>query len=96
MIPTFIIRVWPLCSLVGFIGGAIYLAHEWQQPSSVWDLVRMESVCAPNFGANHESAMLVGAVRRGIDSFHIGRPDISTRRFLSHGLMLSCESQVDD
>ena len=25
-------------------------------------MVRMESVFAPNFGANHESAMLVGAL----------------------------------
>ncbi len=62
MIPTFIFQVWLLGLFsFGLIGGGIYLAHEWQQRSWAWDPVRLESVFAPYFGANEETAMLVAA-----------------------------------
>jgi hypothetical protein len=39
---------------------AARLAREWEHRSWVWDSVRMEFLFAPNFGANQETAMLVG------------------------------------
>lgn len=63
MVPTFIFQVWLLGLLsVGFIAGLIYLTHEWQQRSWMWDSARMESVFAPDFGANQETAMFAGAL----------------------------------
>ncbi len=63
MIPTFIIQVWLLGLFsFGIIGGVIYLAHEWQQRSWGWDPIRLQSVFAPDFGANEESMLLAGAV----------------------------------
>jgi pimeloyl-ACP methyl ester carboxylesterase len=63
MIPTFIFQVWLLGLFsLGLIGGVVYLGHEWQQRSWAWDPVRLESVFAPSFGANEETALLVGAV----------------------------------
>ena len=63
MIPIFILRVW-LLGLVslGFIGGAAYLGHEWQQRSWGWDPVLQQSVFSPDYGWNEETGMFAGAV----------------------------------
>lgn len=47
---------------LGIIGGAIYLAHEWQQRSWVWDPALERWLFAPNFGANEETMLLVIAI----------------------------------
>ena len=63
MVPTFIFQVWLLGLFsLGLIGGAIYLGHEWQQRSWGWDPVLLQSVFAPDFGANEQTLLLAGAV----------------------------------
>ena len=63
MIPTFILQTWLLGLFsLGIIGSAIYLAHEWQQRSWMWDSVLERWVFAPNFGANEETMLLVIAI----------------------------------
>jgi hypothetical protein len=40
MIPIFILQTWLLGLFsLGIVGAAVYLAHEWQQRSWVWDPV---------------------------------------------------------
>jgi hypothetical protein len=40
----------------------MHLAYEWKHRSWAWDSVQMESVFAPNIGANQDTAMLGGAM----------------------------------
>jgi hypothetical protein len=62
MIPIFILQSWlsGLFSL-GVIGGAVYLAHEWQQRS--WGRIQcLNSRFAPNFGSNQERMLFAVAM----------------------------------
>lgn len=63
MIPIFILYTW-LLGLISFgiIGGTVYLGHEWQQRSWVWDPVAQQSFFTPTLGWNEETAMLAGAI----------------------------------
>ncbi|MDB6173982.1 MAG: Arylesterase [Chthoniobacteraceae bacterium] len=63
MIPIFILYTW-LLGLISFgiIGGTVYLGHEWQQRSWVWDPVAQRSFFNPTLGWNAETAMLAGAI----------------------------------
>jgi pimeloyl-ACP methyl ester carboxylesterase len=63
MIPIFILQTWLLGLFsLGVIGGALYLAHEWQQRSWEWDPVLKQSVFAPNFGSNEETVLFAVAM----------------------------------
>jgi pimeloyl-ACP methyl ester carboxylesterase len=63
MIPTFILQTWLLGLFsLGIIGSAIYLAHEWQQRSWMWDSALERWIFAPNFGSNEETMLLVIAI----------------------------------
>ncbi len=63
MIPTYILQTWLLGLLsFGFIGGAIYLGHEWQRRSWGWDAVAQQSVFAPHFGWNEATLLLALAL----------------------------------
>ena len=63
MIPTFILQTWLLGLIsLGIIGSAIYLAHEWQQRSWMWDSVLERWFFAPTFGLNEETMLLAIAV----------------------------------
>ena len=63
MIPTSILQIWFLGLLaVGILGGAAWLAHDWQQRSWGWDPVLQQSVFAPHFGWNHATLLLVAAL----------------------------------
>jgi pimeloyl-ACP methyl ester carboxylesterase len=63
MIPIFILQIWLLGLFsLGVIGGAAYLAHEWQQRSWAWDPALQQSVFSPRFGWNEETAILAAAI----------------------------------
>jgi triacylglycerol esterase/lipase EstA (alpha/beta hydrolase family) len=63
MIPIFILQTWLLGLFsLSVIGGALYLAHEWQQRSWAWDPVLKQSVFAPNFGSNEETVLFAVAM----------------------------------
>jgi pimeloyl-ACP methyl ester carboxylesterase len=63
MIPIFILQTWLLGLLsLGFVGGAIYLAYEWQQRSWGWDPVLQQWVFAPDFGWNQETMLFAAAI----------------------------------
>ena len=63
MIPIFILQTWILGLLsLGVVGGAIYLAYEWQQRSWGWDPVLKQWVFAPHFGLNQETMFFVSAI----------------------------------
>jgi PAS domain S-box-containing protein len=63
MIPIFILQTW-LLGLVslGVVGGAVYLAYEWQQRSWGWDPVLKQWVFSPNFGSNEETTVFAVAI----------------------------------
>jgi pimeloyl-ACP methyl ester carboxylesterase len=63
MIPIFILQTWLLGLLsLGVVGGAVYLAYEWQQRSWGWDPVLKEWLFAPNFGLNQETMFFASAI----------------------------------
>ena len=63
MIPIFILQTWLLGLLsLGVVGGAVYLAYEWQQRSWGWDPVLKEWVFTPNFGLNQETMFFASAI----------------------------------
>ena len=63
MIPIFILQTWLLGLLsLGFVGGAVYLAYEWQQRSWGWDPVLKQWVFSPNFGWNEETTVFAVAI----------------------------------
>lgn len=58
MIPVYILQMWFLAVLsLGILGGAVYAAREWQERSWAWDPVRQQSVFAPHWGWNEDTAM---------------------------------------
>ena len=63
MIPIFILQTWLLGLLsLGVVGGAVYLAYEWQQRSWGWDPVLKQWVFSPNFGSNEETMLFAVAI----------------------------------
>ena len=63
MIPIFILQTWLLGLLsLGVVGGAVYLAYEWQQRSWGWDPVLKQWVFTPNFGLNQETMFFASAI----------------------------------
>ena len=63
MIPIFILQTWLLGLLsLGVVGGAVYLAYEWQQRSWGWDPVLKQWIFTPNFGLNQETMFFVCAI----------------------------------
>ena len=63
MIPIFILQTWLLGLLsLGVVGGAVYLAYEWQQRSWGWDPVLKQWFFAPNFGLNQETMFFASAI----------------------------------
>ena len=63
MIPIFILQTWLLGLLsLGVVGGAVYLAYEWQQRSWGWDPVLKQWVFSPNFGSNEETTVFAVAI----------------------------------
>ena len=63
MIPIFILQTWLLGLLsLGVVGGAVYLAYEWQQRSWGWDPVLKQWIFTPNFGLNEETMLFVAAI----------------------------------